>query len=320
MTTARTRSYPALHTRPDWHRAGTLGHSFGLRRCFLVLLLCACATLLLLTADGVHAAQQHVDADAAANEEGQKNPSRGGQEINRATVNVMDSNQPRGEDAQPQLSILQKQRQQQLQRQRAQQAGGHTHSNNAVDHRGYKMGEVVRMECRMADGSWGPGPTCVETGMELTFPYGVDRMMTCGLPIASNVAYEHLKQLINRNESWACRLRMLPEVDFFIPFYIPIWGVAEATHVHVDNHMNFVFHGGHGRIIGVSAYPVRDHFVFGAKGSIIPLHGPVKWFHGAGFTSLSSNAFRADAGPSPVGLLVLMFIWCSLTAILTTLG
>ena len=48
---------------------------------------------------------------------------------------------------------------------------------------------------------------------------------------------------------------MSPDKSFYVPFTIPIWGVVEAEHFHVNNHLNFVFHGDKGKIIGASVYP-----------------------------------------------------------------
>lgn len=48
---------------------------------------------------------------------------------------------------------------------------------------------------------------------------------------------------------------MAPNAGFHIPFSIPIWGVVEPDHIHIDTHLNFIFHGDNfGRIIGVAAY------------------------------------------------------------------
>ena len=45
--------------------------------------------------------------------------------------------------------------------------------------------------------------------------------------------------------------------SFRIPFTLPIWGVAEEAHLHIDNHINFVLHMDQGWIIGATAYPGR---------------------------------------------------------------
>jgi hypothetical protein len=55
---------------------------------------------------------------------------------------------------------------------------------------------------------------------------------------------------------WACRVPMTNDPHSFrIPLTLPLWGVAEAAHVHVDNHINLVFHLDDGWIIGAAAYP-----------------------------------------------------------------
>jgi len=78
-------------------------------------------------------------------------------------------------------------------------------------------------------------------------------------------------------ENWICRAAMAPGHDFYIPFTIPLWGVVEPDHVHVGNHLNFVFHGDNGLIIGVTAYPVRDKFQVLVVGDTLEIHGPVKF-------------------------------------------
>ena len=69
---------------------------------------------------------------------------------------------------------------------------------------------------------------------------------------------------------------MSKQTDFFVPFTMPVWGVVEPDHVHVDNRVNFVFHVDKGLIIAATAYPVHDRFQFGKPGSLISVHGPGK--------------------------------------------
>ena len=55
---------------------------------------------------------------------------------------------------------------------------------------------------------------------------------------------------------WNCRVAMTNDANSFrIPFTLPLWGVVEPRHIHVDNHINFVFHMDQGWIIGAAAYP-----------------------------------------------------------------
>ena len=55
---------------------------------------------------------------------------------------------------------------------------------------------------------------------------------------------------------------MAPGLDFYLPFTIPVWGVVEVDHMHVDNHLNFIFHADRGRIIGVAAYPGNPFLLY----------------------------------------------------------
>jgi len=94
-------------------------------------------------------------------------------------------------------------------------------------------------------------------------------------------------------ENWICRAAMAPGHDFYIPFTIPLWGVVEPDHVHVGNHLNFVFHGDNGLIIGVTAYPVRDKFQVLVVGDTLEIHGPVKWFDKHSFRDYSPSFYEA---------------------------
>jgi hypothetical protein len=103
---------------------------------------------------------------------------------------------------------------------------------------------------------------------------------------------------------------MVPQHEFYIPFEIPIWGVLEnGDHIHLDNHLNIIFHVQDGNILGVSAYPVRDRFAYAKAGTIINLHGIVKWFQGASFVPLnSSENISQNSFP-----FFLIFFWVLLT-------
>jgi hypothetical protein len=91
---------------------------------------------------------------------------------------------------------------------------------------------------------------------------------------------------------------------------IPIWGVVEPQHLHINNHFNFVFHGIKGRIVGASIYSgmriarlivqnvgdvfvmyvvVRDAFQVVMPGSMFAMHGPVKWFRAGSFTPFGAS-------------------------------
>jgi hypothetical protein len=98
--------------------------------------------------------------------------------------------------------------------------------------------------------------------------------MQCAWQIPDEATYNHFKQLITQNENWNCRVAMAPNVKFYIPFSIPVWGVVEPDHIHIDTHLNFIFHGDpYGRIIGAAAYSVQDSFQPVVPGFLVRIHG-----------------------------------------------
>jgi len=155
-------------------------------------------------------------------------------------------------------------------------------------HKPYVVGEIFGMECKNSSGLWDKGPICEETGKEMTFTFGVDTFHHCGWQVQTSSQYEYLKLFILRNDNWSCRVRMSPLHDFYIPFTLPIWGVIEPDHSHIDNHMNYVFHADNGNIIAATAYPVRDRFQMTKAGTVLMMHGPVKWFDKHSFKDFST--------------------------------
>jgi hypothetical protein len=146
----------------------------------------------------------------------------------------------------------------------------------------------------------------------MVFTYGVESFASCGWHIKDGKMYEFLASLIRRDMTWNCRVPMVPDVpeghDWYVPFTIPVWGVVEKDHMHIgtrrplhlslassppsintharltrdrsassDNHLFFVFHAAAGRILGATSYPVRNRLQFGKPGSIVTMHGPIKW-------------------------------------------
>ena len=110
-----------------------------------------------------------------------------------------------------------------------------------------------------------------------------------------------------------CRVPMTLDRHNFLPFSLPIWGVAEPTHTHIIPHMNFIFHVMDGFILGASAYPVRDHVEVVMEGGQLNLHGPTRWFQGHTFVPLTLSSqvptvtsgqggSAADSGLAAVGL------------------
>jgi hypothetical protein len=176
-------------------------------------------------------------------------------------------------------------------------------------HQGYGIGGEVTMQCKDDKGEWSHGPLCKESGKSLSFRYGVDQLVSCGWAIDDSDSFEFFSALIEREKHWECRIKMMPGLDFWLPFYIPVWGVVERAseaaraangaavdHLHIDNHLNFIFHAFHGKILGVAAYPVRDRFQYGVPGSVITVHGPVKWFRSGSFDSFSSSPLQLGGG------------------------
>lgn len=85
--------------------------------------------------------------------------------------------------------------------------------------------------------------------------------------------------------------------------------------------MSFVFHVDGGRVIGASIYPVRDQFQFGRTGSVMALHGPVKWFDKHSFDSLGTTHQQGNGGSGegmgPVGIIIAC-VFCVLITITMT--
>lgn len=165
-----------------------------------------------------------------------------------------------------------------------------------ADHKahGYRFNGPLEFEC-----SRGPNhtfskafaPQCVDSNKPLSFKYGIDSMSMCLMSFSASDV-EWLIELIQQKKTWNCRALMTPGHDVWIPFSIPIWGVVEGTHIHVDNHLNFVFHAWQGSLLAVAAYPLRDQFAYiDRKGGSLSIHGHVKFFQGESFNPLNVNAF-----------------------------
>jgi len=192
--------------------------------------------------------------------------------------------------------------------------------NNETKHecKAYTAGQSIHMQCRGWEGSleWGPGPICHENKKEMQFQYGMDSLQYCAWHIDSDEKYQYLRSLLISGETGInCRIAMAPDHEFYIPFTIPIWGVVEADHIHVDTHTNFIFHADNGKIIGAAAYPVIDQFQYVRTSTVITMHGPVKWFNRHSFKDYYPNS-SSSIGITEFSLIV---IWCLLTCILTTL-
>ena len=63
---------------------------------------------------------------------------------------------------------------------------------------GFEIGEEFALECRNATtGAWSDGPVCTETGKPMSFTFGVDRFLYCGLEIADEAFYAYLVKLLS---------------------------------------------------------------------------------------------------------------------------
>lgn len=154
------------------------------------------------------------------------------------------------------------------------------------DCKDYKIGEPIHFECRAIDEQgntvWEPGPICMQVTVEEAelisiyrrrsiYRFRLESMRSYtadGLSITHTSLLDYkiyCSGMVYRPysvssdaysaEDWICRVRMAPEHDVYIPVVIPLWGVVEAEHIHINNHLNFVFHAEGGKIIGVGVYP-----------------------------------------------------------------
>jgi len=180
----------------------------------------------------------------------------------------------------------------------------------------YSNDDQFHFQCKNPQtGEWGPGPVCLETGEEMQLFFGVDGFQKCAWHIDSMEKYTQFAKYVGGKDHLACRVPMVPEQEFYIPFTIPLWGVVEADHTHVGSHMNFIFHADDGKITGVAAYPVLDAFQFVQPGTIYHLHGPIKWFKGHSFQDVSGRGVHLLLGgiESTGSIIVWMLLTCALT-------
>jgi hypothetical protein len=80
--------------------------------------------------------------------------------------------------------------------------------------------------------------------------------------------------------------------------------------------MNFIFHADEGKIIGAAAYPVKDTFQFVKSGTVLSIHGPVKWFQKGTFKDYSQTPLSFGPVSSPL----ITLLWCLLTFVISLLG
>ena len=194
------------------------------------------------------------------------------------------------------------------------QQGEHPHHHGPADarahssaggphiHDGYQVGTPLPLECLSPDNdTWKPIP-CVDHQHPVQLIFGVDAAFRCRWPLYTEQAYEMLREAVAMRRAIHCRVPLDNEQEaghlrFFAPVTLSLWGIAEATHLHVNTHVNFVFHAHRGYILGAAAYSVRDHFQVVTRGDALQLHGKVHWFDGHEFVSYVHQPFQL---PPPV--------------------
>ncbi|KAJ3054929.1 hypothetical protein HK102_011449, partial [Quaeritorhiza haematococci] len=158
----------------------------------------------------------------------------------------------------------------------------------------FSKGDPIPIECPTLTPNgtltttYAPGPLCVETGEELVFPFGVDALVRCAWRLDKGF-YLFLRNVLENKASFQCRMPLSKEKSLYMPFTFTLWGEVEDTHIHLMNHLTFVFHVYEGFFLGATAYALRDHYVLGAEDSIIIMHGPARWFVGHSFEPFPSD-------------------------------
>ncbi|GAM27771.1 hypothetical protein SAMD00019534_109470, partial [Acytostelium subglobosum LB1] len=130
----------------------------------------------------------------------------------------------------------------------------------------------------------------VQNHEELTFFYGRDTFLHCGVVVDTDEFYRHLVNISRQEQAWECRVAMSTDetINLYYPLQIPVWGIEQADHLDVANHINVVFHADEGLISAVSIYPIKDRHLDIRTKSVISFHGHIKWFRGTSFEELTS--------------------------------
>jgi hypothetical protein len=137
---------------------------------------------------------------------------------------------------------------------------------------------------------YGPGPICSETGETWTFHYGIETNIICRWHVDQSL-YNFLKMVIQGQAVYRCRLKMSKDGSVYMPFPVAIWGGVEPAHIHCMNHYSWNFHASEGYLVGGAAYPLRDHYQLLEVGSLLTIHGPVKWVVSFGLLSFVADRF-----------------------------
>ncbi|KAM9999048.1 hypothetical protein ACTFIZ_002609 [Dictyostelium cf. discoideum] len=153
-------------------------------------------------------------------------------------------------------------------------------------------GDRISMECKDNEGNWKLGPICLNQKQELSVYYGRDSPLYCGIYIDEK-EFNRIKDVLNRNSSWECRIPISSESNtddnIYIPLSIQLWGYPQDDHLDITTHYNFIFHVEKGIIIGATLYPVKDKFQDVRKNAVFTIHGAIKWFNGGSHVELNDS-------------------------------
>lgn len=172
---------------------------------------------------------------------------------------------------------------------------------------GFSPGEHVPIECHdVATGEWTEGIRCHETGKMFAVKFGVNSFRDCGVRLGNASAFAALVALVRRETAWHCRVPVGKGASLYVPLTLPLWGFVDAgAVVRLNNRMDFAFHTAGGLIVGAAAYPVWDRFVASRQGSVVPMHGAVRWLR---LGSPSGGAAGGGGGCGLEGGLVLVAV------------
>jgi hypothetical protein len=173
-------------------------------------------------------------------------------------------------------------------------------SAQSHQHRGHDLGEPLPIECLTPDHtSWEPMP-CRDKQEPVAIRFGIDAAFQCTWSLDTDAAYALVRDAVAMQRTIHCRVpldneRTAGHLRFFAPVTITLWGIAESSHLHVNTHVNFVFHAHRGYMLGAAAYSVRDHFQIVQPGGVLNLHGKVHWFDGHAFVPYVHEPYRVPA-------------------------
>jgi len=138
----------------------------------------------------------------------------------------------------------------------------------------YKLGEPISFECwNTTTNTWGPPPICVESSAAMSFNFGVDKFQYCSWFVDAAL-YARFKDVTHGHASLSCRVQMAPDHNVWLPLSIPVWAFVEADHIHIDNHVNFIFHATRGKLLALQRILFGIDFNSSAQASRSPSTEP----------------------------------------------